>query len=145
MAAIHKIVIYPLAAVGLVYLLLLGFIAFGPLAGCEVTDIKKAVSPATRRAAKLIVQHCPDEADPMLVLSLTDAVNAKKSQMVVIGVATTTDADLTWLSDTALQVSHPASFRLMQRPTQLDGIAVKFVSKPSPVSRHIIAPEPAST
>lgn len=135
MGAIHKIVIYSLAALGLVYLILLGSISFGPISGCEVTDIRKAVSPGSGREAKLVVRDCPDEADPMLVLSLASPVAANQSQMVVLGIATTTtDADITWLSDAALQVSHPASFRIMQHPMELDGIAVKFVSKPAPAS-----------
>lgn len=132
MGAIHKIVIYALAVIGFVYLILLGSISFGPISGCDVTDIRKAVSPGSGREAKLVVRDCPDEADPMLALSLTSAVDAKKSHMAVIGVATTTDIDITWLSDTALQVSHPASFRIDQQPTQLDGIAVKFITKPPP-------------
>lgn len=134
MAAIYKIVIYALAAVGLVYVLLLGVVTFGPGAGCAISEIKQAVSPGSRREAKLIVQHCREEADPMLVLSLTSAVDDKQSHAVVIGLATTTDVDITWLSDAALQVSHPVSFRIAQRPTALDGVAVTFVAKPAPVS-----------
>lgn len=134
MTRIHKGVIYSLAAVGLVYLLFLGFISFGPILGCEVTDIRKTVSPSDRHHAKLVVRECKDDTSPMLELNLSNKLRPNKFHIIVIGRATTTDADLTWLSDTALQVSHPASFRPTQRPTELDGIEIKFVIKRSHTS-----------
>ena len=78
----------------------------------------------------------------MLKLSLTKSARADRSHTVVLGTATTTDVDLTWLSGTALQVAHSGAFRPTQIPTDLDGVRVEFIRKAQSIESSADAVRP---
>jgi hypothetical protein len=53
-----------------------------------------------------------------------------------IGIATSTDVDVTWLSSKTLQVSHPGSFALDPVAPFLNGVEIEFVTKEATVARQ---------
>ena len=134
MGKVYRVAIYSLAVVGLLYVLLLVAVSAGPMSGCEVVETRRAVSPDDHFDARLRVKRCRDEVSPMLELSVAKSASPDRSHAVVLGKATTTDVDLTWLSGTALQLAHSSAFRPTQMPTDLDGVRLQFVAKASPVA-----------
>jgi hypothetical protein len=123
-------VIYLLAAIGLGILLLIAFISFGPIPNCEVTVLRVAISPTKQHEARLEIGKCEGK-DPELGLFIFNTSNPNVRKGAPIAAPTTTDIDLTWISNDRLQVSYPASLQLAQQPSDIDGIAIIFVSKPS--------------
>ena len=126
---IPKSAIYILAAIGLAYVLLQVFLTLGPIRHCETDGIRMAISPGKQRMAELKVEKCDDKPDPIIQLIISKPSTPDKGYSVAIGVATTTDLELTWLSWNKLQVTYPQSFQLTQQPSEIDGIEIVFVAK----------------
>ena len=127
--AIPKSVIYILAAIGLAYVLLRVFFAFGPIRHCESDGMRMAISPSKQHIAELKVEKCDDKPEPIIQLSISNPSTPNQSKSVAIGIATTTDIDLTWLSGNRLQVTYPQFFQLTQQPSEIDSIEIVFVTK----------------
>lgn len=127
---ILRSVIYFLALVGLGSVLLWAFVSFGPIPSCKVTELRMVISPSKQHEARLVVKKCTDKNDTVLELSISDKTDPNRLHSADIGIATTTDVDLTWLSGNKLQVSYPLTFQLTQQPSELDGIEIEFVTKP---------------
>ena len=127
---IPQAVIYALAIVGFGYLLLTAFVSFVSVPTCEVENFRMAISPSKQYEAKLVIEKCKDKNDPVITLNISNISKPKEFHSVVLGIATTTDIDLTWLSGIKLQVAYPASFQLTQESSRLNDIEIKFVTKP---------------
>ena len=127
---IPKPVIYILAVIGLAYVLLQTFFTFGPIRHCESDGLRVAISPSKQHIAKLEVEKCDDKPEPIIQLNISNSSNTNQVKSVTIGIATTTDLDLTWLSWNKLQVTYPPSFQLTQQPSEIDGIEIIFIAKP---------------
>jgi hypothetical protein len=127
---ILKAVIYLLAAIGLGTLLFVAFISFGPIPNCDVTVLRVAISPTKQHEARLEVGKCEGK-NPELNLFIFNTSKPNVRKGAPIAAPTTTDIDLTWISNDRLQVSYPVSLQLAQQPSDIDGIAIIFVAKPS--------------
>lgn len=128
---IPNAVIYALAIVGLGYLLLTAFVSLVSIPSCEVEDFRMTISPSKQYEAKLVIEKCKDKTEPVITLNISNKLKPKELHSVVLGIATTTDIDLTWLTGIKLQVAYPVTFQLTQEPSELNGIEIKFVTKPS--------------
>jgi hypothetical protein len=128
---IPKAVIYALAIVGFGYLLLTLFVSLVPIPSCEVEDFRMTISPSKQYEAKLVIEKCQDKTEPVITLNISNKLKPKEVHSVVLGIATTTDIELTWLSGIKLQVAYPVTFQLTQEPSRLNDIEIKFVTKPS--------------
>jgi hypothetical protein len=98
---------------------------------CETDGIRVAISPSKQRIAELKVERCDDKPDPIIQLIISNPSTPNQSNSVAIGIATTTDLDLTWLSWNKLQVIYPPSFQLTQQPSEIDSIEIVFIAKPT--------------
>lgn len=126
---IAKILTIVLALIGLGYLVLMASIWFVP--ACEISTIRMAISPNKKYEANLVVQKCPDENEPKLELQLFNKASPQQIHSSVIAAATSTDIDLTWLSDEKLQVLYSSSLQITQEPSELDSIQLIFMAKNS--------------
>jgi hypothetical protein len=126
---IPKVIIYVLAVIGLVYVFQRAFISFGPISLCETSNIGVAMSPSKQHVAELEIRKCDDKPEPIIQLVMSNPSKPNQGQSVAIGIASTTDLDLTWLSGNRLQVAYPLSFELTQQPSEIDGIEILFVTK----------------
>lgn len=133
-----KSALYLFATVGLSYLLLQ---SFSSLPVCESDVIRRTVSPDNRHEAKVVVERCNDQSRPQLKLSISKQATPKKSVSVSIGAATTTDVDITWLSESRLQFFYPTSFMVTQEPSEIGEIEIRFLPEfSSNSSLHTDAP-----
>lgn len=96
---------------------------------CEIISTSGAVSINKLHEANLIVEKCPDQNEPELVLRILNKNNPNQSVSSVIAKSTLTDVDLIWLSDRKLQITHPQSLKLFQKPTSLENIELVFLEK----------------
>ncbi len=116
-------------------ILVVGYLAFGLYLSsglartCRVDELAAVVSPNTRSVAKLQVEKCNYEPDATVVLDLSEKETPNKSVSSKLGVATTSDLEVRWLSDHRLQVSYPNTFKLSQSPPSLGGIDIELVAK----------------
>lgn len=130
---IAKILTFVLALIGLGYLMLMTSIWLVP--ACEISTLRMAISPNKKYETNLVVQKCPDENEPKLELQIFSKDSPKQIHSSIIAAATSTDVDLTWLSDRKLQVMYPTSLQLTQEPSELYNIQLVFWSKtPTPPS-----------
>jgi hypothetical protein len=123
-----KPLIFLLATIGLCFLFLQSFWNFPD---CESEVIRRAVSPDNQHEASVLVEQCKNRSGPELTLSISNRETSKRRNSVRIGAATTTDIDLTWLSESRLQFSFPNSFNITQQPSEIGGIEIRFLPKPS--------------
>lgn len=126
---IAKTLTVVLALIGLGYLVLMASIWFGP--ACEISTLRTVISPNKKYEANLVVQKCPDKNEPTLELQIIDKDIPNQIHSSVIAVATSTDIDLTWLSEKKLQVLYPSSLRITQEPSELNSIQLAFTTKNS--------------
>ena len=89
------------------------------------------ISPSKQHGAKLVVEMCPKQAEPKLELSIFDMATPNHTYSTTIANATSTNLELTWLSDNRLQVLYPPSLQLTQEPFELNGVEIKFVINPN--------------
>ena len=123
-------IIYIFAAIGFAYVAFGIYISYGPTRSCRIDGIAMVVSPNSHRQAKLVIKRCNDTNDPMVVLSISDKSDPRKEEMSDIGIATTTDFELTWVRDENLRLGYPSSFNLTQRPHSIGGVRIELTSKP---------------
>jgi hypothetical protein len=126
---IAKILTFVLALIGLSYLVLMTSIWVVP--ACEVITTRIAISPSNQHEANLVIEKCPDKNEPKLELRIFNKNTPKQYRSIVIAAATSTDVDLSWLSDKKLQVIYPTSLQLTQEPSELDNIQLVFLVKNS--------------
>jgi hypothetical protein len=122
-----KIAVF-VAAIGLSYVLLRSFF-WSP--DCESEVIRRAVSPDNKHEAIVVTEQCKKRSEPELRLSIISQDSPTRSIGVIIGTASTTDVDVVWLSVSRLQFSFPTSFKITQQPSEIGGIEISFVPKPS--------------
>ena len=123
---IVKPVIYALALVGLGYGVLLLVVYSGLVRSCQSQPIVKLLSPSAQFEAELYIEHCNDGQAPMVTLEVRDSATPDQSTSVKLGVATSNDFKVTWLSDEALQVSYPTTFKLSQEPSSVNGVNLRL-------------------
>ena len=126
---IPKSLVYILAIIGSGYVLLIAIFSFIPM--CKTSEIRMAISPSNQHGAKIVVEMCPKQAEPKLELSIFDIATPDHTYSTTLANATTTDVELTWLSDNRLQVLYPPSLQLAQEPFELNGVEIKFVINPN--------------
>lgn len=126
---IPKSAIYVLALIGFGYCALLLVVSSGLVRSCESQPIVKLVSPSAQLEAKLYIDHCDNGRAPMVTLGVRNMATPDQSTSVELGVATSNDFKVTWLSDNALQVSYPSTFKLSQEPSSVDGVGLRLIPK----------------
>lgn len=124
-----KPIIYVFATIGFTFVAVNAYLSSGLARSCDVTSLATAVSPSTQRVARLQVESCNYRAEPVITLSISAEMNPKEWHSSSLGAATSTDMDLTWLSDETLQLAYPESFRLGSVSPFLDGVEVDFAPK----------------
>lgn len=98
---------------------------------CESEVVRRAVSPDAKHEAIVETELCKKKSGAELRLNIVSQATPEKSFSVIVGAASTTDVDVVWLSGDRLQLFHPSSFKLTQEPTEIGGIEISFVPKPS--------------
>ncbi|GFE83587.1 hypothetical protein GCM10011487_55870 [Steroidobacter agaridevorans] len=126
---ILKPVVYLLAAIGLAFVALNLYLSSGLVRSCDVDSLTTVVSPDGQREARLRIVTCNYESSPMVTLSLSRQSTPKVEHSTRIGVATSTELDLTWLSNEDLRLSYPESFVLASTAPFLDGVEIQFSPK----------------
>jgi hypothetical protein len=132
---IPKPIIYVFALVGFAYVAFGLYLSSGLANVCQVQNIAEAISPNTQRVARLEVKKCNDGRSPMVVLNISDQANPNQEQAAELGMATTTDFSLTWLSNLELRLMYPRTFKLSQSYSLvggavLSGIDIALIPKP---------------
>lgn len=127
--AVSKPILYVLAAIGFVYVVVTLYVWSGLARTCTGNDVRTAVSPSLERTARIRVESCNDRDRPMVVLDLSDRSNPDRSSSVELGIATSTDLDLTWKSDHELSVALPSTFKLSQEPGAVGDVQLQLVFK----------------
>ncbi|WP_150119684.1 hypothetical protein [Collimonas pratensis] len=127
-----KPLIYLLAAVGLAYVFF-SYILSSFIPSCENETIQSVLSPDKQREAKIVVEKCSNQSGGVLKLSLSNQTNSRKIDSVNIGVATAKDVGITWLSENRLQLAYSDSYQILQQPSEIDGVEIRFVSKASSI------------
>ena len=126
---IIKLLSIVLAILGVSYLVFGLFLSSGLARTCRVDQLVAVVSPNTRIVAKLQVERCSYETDAMVVLDISEKETPNKSTSSKLGVATTSDIEVRWLSDHRLQVLYPNTFKPAQSQLSVGGMEIELVGK----------------
>lgn len=124
---IPKSVIYVLAIIGFGYCALLLIASSDLIRSCDSQPIVKLLSPSAQLEAKLYIEDCDNGRAPMVTLDVRNMATPDRSASVELGVATSNDFKVTWLSDTALQVFYPSTFKLSQEPSSVNGVDLRLI------------------
>lgn len=124
-----KPLMYVFATIGCAFVALNAYMCSGFARSCELTTLATVVSPNTEHVARLEIEKCNYKAGPEVALRISSKSNPKAWDSSAIGAATSTDLDLTWLSDEKLQVIYPESFHPASVAPYLGGVAIALASK----------------
>jgi len=124
--------IYLLAAVGFAYAVL-PHILSSFIQNCENETIQSVLSPDKQHEARIVIEECRNQSGGVLKLSLSNQTNSRKFESVNIGAAATKDIGITWLSENRLQLAYPDSYQILQQPSEIGGVEIRFASKASSI------------
>ena len=127
-----KILVYVFATIGVIYIALL---AFAYNSSCISYPIKSAVSKNQQRKAELIVNSCKNSMESSIYLAIYNKSDAKYYTQTEISKATSTDIDLSWVSENELDVLYPKNLdiekgaRYTTKGHELNGVQVTLIQK----------------
>lgn len=124
---IPKPIIYALAIIGFGYCVFALTVSSGLVGACQLQPVVKLLSPSSKLQAELFIERCDDKNPPMVSLGVRNMATPDQFNSVELGVATSNDFKVTWLSDERLQVSYPSGFRLSQEPSSVNGVDLRLV------------------
>lgn len=122
-----KLVVYFFAVIG--FLFVAGYVLMHFMPYCEMDRFRMAVSPSQQHQASLAIENCRSKNSPIVRIEISERSKPDRMHAVEIGAATSTDFDLTWLSNASLRVAYPDKFVLTQQPSEIAGIAIIFAAK----------------
>lgn len=136
-----NILVYFFASIGVIFIALL---AFSDHSSCISYPIKAAVSKNQQRKAELVFKNCNNSLESIIYLSIYDKFNTKYYTQTEIAKATSTDIDLTWVSENELEVLYPKNLDIEKGTpyTELNGVQVQFIQK-SYLATHSSGPNGA--
>ena len=128
-----KSLVYLFAAAGVFYV---AFLAFAYNSSCITYPIKSAVSKNQQRKAELTVNSCKNSMGSSIDLAIYNKSDAKNHTKTEISKATSTDIDLSWVSENELEVLYPKNLDIEKgayfttRGYELNGVQVTLIQKP---------------
>ena len=122
-----KPIIYALAIIGFAYCVFALIVSSGLFGSCELQPVVKLLSPSAQLQAELFIERCKDRGAPMVSLGVRKMAAPDQLDSVELGVATSNDFKVTWLTDERLQVDYPSGFRLSQEPSSVNGVELRLV------------------
>jgi hypothetical protein len=126
---ILKAIVYIFAVIGVGFVALNVYMSSGLVRSCDGRSLATVVSPDGRREARLRIEKCNDEPNPMITLALSEAATPREEHSTKIGVATSTELDVTWLSNGELRLTYPESLSLASPSPFLNGVEINYVPK----------------
>ncbi len=127
MKILTKTILGILATVGL---LTIGLNIIGiPTADCQVSPLRATTAPSGNRFAKLQLRSCIIEEDSGVHLLIGQESEGSISSVKLFG-TTSTDFELSWRSDSALDVITPEVIEASRLPYELKGVEIRIVHRP---------------
>ncbi len=123
MKKLLNLLLYGFALIGMGMVALQLYSHTAAVARCEEVVLARASAPAgasdARVTASVVNQQCTDLPSARLQLVLQHSDTPKQSRIAPLGDATTSDIDLTWLTERKLKIIYPATYQPTAMPRDI--------------------------